>query len=122
MVCRNPDLARERTRKREDLLAATERDLARIKTAVERKRDPLRGTAEIALAVGEVIDKHKIAKHFDLDIADASFNFARKTAEIAAETATDGIYVVRTSLPAATLDDAATVRRDPVARISRWTE
>src|SRR5271165_4397552 len=108
VVCRNPDLARERTRKREDLLAATERDLARIKTAVERKRDPLRGTAEIALAVGEVIDKHKMAKHFDL--ADASFNFARKTAEIAAETATDGIYVVRTSLPAATLDDAATVR------------
>ncbi|HME21118.1 MAG TPA: transposase [Acetobacteraceae bacterium] len=96
VVCRNPDLARERTRKREDLLAATERDLARVKAAVERKRNPLRGTAEIALAVGEVIDKHKMAKHFDLDIADASFNFARKTAEIAAEAATDGIYVVRT--------------------------
>ena len=110
VVCRNPDLAAERTRKREELLAATERDLARIKAAVERKRDPLRGTAEIALAVGEVIDKHKMAKHFDLDIADTSFSFARKTAEIAAEAATDGIYVVRTSLPAATLDDAATVR------------
>jgi len=110
VVCRNPDLATERSRKREDLLAATERDLARIKAAVARKRDPLRGTAEIALAVGEVIDKYKVAKHFDLDITDTAFGFARKTAEIAAEAAMDGIYVVRTSLPAETLDDAATVR------------
>ncbi len=58
MACRNPDLAAERTRKREDLLAATEHDLAGIQTAVARKRDPLRGTAEIALAVGKVINKH----------------------------------------------------------------
>ena len=56
MVCRNPDLAAERSRKREELLVATERDLARVKTAVIRKRDPLRGTAEIALAVGEVLN------------------------------------------------------------------
>src|SRR5271157_5255139 len=75
VVCRNPDLAAERTRKREDLLTATERDLARIQAAVARKRDPLRGTAEIALAVGEVIDKYKVGKHFDLDITDASFSF-----------------------------------------------
>ena len=61
MVCRNPDLAAERARKREDLLAATERDLARIQAAVARKRNPLRGTAEIALAVGAVINKHKMA-------------------------------------------------------------
>ena len=87
VVCRNPDLAAERTRKREDLLAATERDLARIQTAVVRKRDPLRGTAEIALAVGAVINKHKMAKHFELDITDATFSFARKTTEIAAEAA-----------------------------------
>ena len=110
VVCRNPDLAAERTRKREDLLAATERDLARIQAAVARKRDPLRGTAEIALAVGEVINKHKMAKHFDLDITDTAFSFARKTAEIAAEAATDGVYVVRTSLPKEAFDDAATVR------------
>ncbi len=119
VVCRNPDLAAERTRKREDLLAATERDLARIQAAVVRKRDPLRGTAEIALAVGKVINKHKacpraldpgVSKHFDLDIADAAFSFARKTAEIAAEAATDGVYVIRTSLPAKTFDDATTVR------------
>jgi hypothetical protein len=110
VVCRNPDLAAERTRKREDLLIATERDLARIQLAVARKRDPLRGTAEIALAVGKVINQHKMAKHFDLDITDAAFSFARKTAEIAAEVATDGVYVLRTSLPAETLDDVATVR------------
>ena len=110
VVCRNPDLAAERARKREELLAATEHDLARIDAAVARKRTPLRGTAEIALAVGAVINKHKVAKHFDLDITDSAFRFARKTAAIAAEAATDGVYVVRTSLPAATLDDAATVR------------
>ena len=110
VVCRNPDLAAERTRKREDLLTATERDLAPIQAAVARRRDPLRGTAEIALAVGKVINKHKMAKHFDLDITDAAFSFARKTATIAAEAATDGVYVIRTSLPKETFDDAATVR------------
>jgi hypothetical protein len=110
VVCRNPDLAAERTRKREDLLAATERDLAPIQAAVARKRDPLRGTAEIALAVGKVINRHKMAKHFDLDITDAGFGFTRKTAAIAAEAATDGVYVIRTSLPKEVFDDAATVR------------
>jgi hypothetical protein len=110
VVCRNPDLAAERTRKREELLAATERDLTRIQAAVARKRDPLRGTAAIALALGKVINKHKMAKHLDLDIADATFSFARKTAEIAAEAATDGVYVIRTSLTAETSDDAETVR------------
>ena len=120
VVCRNPDLAAERRRKREDLLAATERDLARIQAAVARKRDPLRGTATIALAVGAVVDKHKMAKHFDLDIADAAFNFARKAAAIAAEAATDGLYVVRTSLPAEALDDTATVRSyKSLARVER---
>jgi hypothetical protein len=110
VVCRNPDLAAERARKRCDLLASTERDLARIKTAVDRKRNPLRGTAEIGLAVGAVINRYKVAKHFDLDITDGAFSFARKTAQIAAEAATDGLYVVRTSLPAELLDNAATVR------------
>src|ERR1700760_3732336 len=110
VVCRNPDLAAERTRKREDLLVATEHELVRIQTAVARRREPLRGTAEIGLAVGAVINKYKVAKHFDLDIADAAFSFARKTAEIAAEAATDGIYVIRTSLPAETFDDTTAVR------------
>ena len=92
------------------MLAATERELARIATAVARKRAPLRGTAAIGLKVGAVLDKHKMAKHFTLDIADSRFAFARKTEAIAAEAALDGIYVVRTSLPATVLDDAATVR------------
>ena len=110
VVCRNPDLAAERSRKREELLAATERDLARIQAAVLRRRAPLRGAAEIALAVGAVINRHKMAKHFEIEISAAAFSFARKTAEIAAEAAIDGIYVVRTNLPAETCDDATTVR------------
>ena len=110
IVCRNPDLADRRTRKRQELLAATERDLSRIQAAVARKRNPLRGEAQIALAVGAVIEQHKMRKHFDLTITGQSFSFARKTAEIAAEAATDGIYIVRTGLPADVLDDAATVR------------
>jgi hypothetical protein len=83
VVCRNPELANQRSRKREELLGATEKDLARIKARVGRKRDPLRGTAEIALAVGEVFNMHKMRKHFDLEITDTTFSFARKTAEIA---------------------------------------
>src|SRR5689334_702563 len=110
VVCRNPDLAMERARKREELLTATEKDLTAIKARVERKRNPLRGTAEIALAVGEVFNTHKMRKHFDLTITDRAFSFARKCAEIAAVAATDGLYVVRTSLPEATLGDADTVR------------
>ena len=110
ILCRNQALAAERSRKREDLLRATERELAPIAAAVRRKRQPLRGQAEIGLAVGAVIDRHKMAKHFALDITDTSFAFARKAAEIAAEAALDGLYAVRTSLPAAALDDAATVK------------
>jgi hypothetical protein len=110
VVCRNPDLAAERRRKREDLLVATETDLVRIKTAVERKRHPLCGTANIALAVGAVLNTHKMKKHFDLTITDDTFSFARKTTEIAAEAATDGLYVVRTNLSEQTLGDADTVR------------
>jgi transposase len=110
VVCRNADLAAERARKREELLTATETDLAVIKARVERRRKPLRGTAEIALAVGEVFNTHKMRKHFDLTITDDAFRFARKSAEIAAEAATDGLYVVRTSLAEVTLGDVDTVR------------
>src|ERR1700686_2801549 len=120
IVCRNRALAptgqarglkaHERARKREDLLAATERDLASIAAAVARKRQPLRGKAEIGLEIGAVLDKHKMAKHFALDITDTRFSFARKTDEITVEAALDGLSVVRTSLPATALDDTATVR------------
>jgi hypothetical protein len=109
IVCRNPDLARERTRKRLDLVAATERDLAEIVAAVSRARRPLRGAAEIALKVGAIVNRHKMAKHFELDIGEASFAFRRNADAIAAEAALDGFYVVRTNLAKRVLDDAATV-------------
>ena len=110
IVCRNPELAAKRAHKRRELLEATERDLARIRTAVARQRNPLRGKAEIGLAGGAVIEKHKMRKHFDLTIDEASFTFARKTDAIEAEAATDGIYIVRTSLGAEIIDDATAVR------------
>ena len=109
IVCRNPDLARERTRKRLDLLAATERDLAAIAVAVSRAKKPLRGKAEIALKVGAVVNRHKMAKHFELDVGETNFAFYRNADAIAAEAALDGIYVVRTNLAKRVLDDAATV-------------
>jgi transposase len=105
IVCRNPDLAAERRRKRNDLRAATERDLAAIKLRVERQRAPLRGADKIGIAVGAVLNRHKMAKHFDIEIADDRFAFARKDAEIAAEAARDGIYVIRTNLPADAMGD-----------------
>jgi transposase len=110
IMCRNPDLAVARRRKREDLLAATERDLTAIHNAVHRARKPLRGKAEIGLKVGAVIGKYKMAKHFALTITDTDFAFARKHDEIAAEARLDGIYVVRTSLATKSLDDDASVR------------
>ena len=110
IVCRNAELAIERARTRQDLLAATERELRHVRSRVRRKRDPLRGAKEIALAVGAVVNKYKVAKHFQLDIADTSFSFTRNEATIAAEAAIDGIYIIRTSLPADALDDTATVR------------
>jgi transposase len=97
VVCRNPLVASERARKREDLLAATERALADIERRVGQ--GTLRGEAEIGLAVGVVWNRWRVRKHFQLEITDTSFAFARKTEQIAAEAALDGIYVLRTSLP-----------------------
>jgi transposase len=110
IVCRDPDLAVARRRKREDLLGATERDLLAIQNAVRRAKKPLRGEAEIGLKVGAVIGKYKMAKHFGLTITDTDFSFARKQDAIDAEARLDGIYVVRTSLAAQALDDDASVR------------
>ncbi len=89
IACRNPALAVERARKRGELLAATEADLVAIKAAVGRDRRPLRGRDKIALRVGKIINRHKVAKHFELTIGDAHFSFARKTDRIAAEAALD---------------------------------
>ena len=109
IVCRNRELATERARKRQALLEVTEKELTRIQAAVERKRDPLRGKDQIGLAVGAVIGKHKMAKHIELVIEDTSFSFRRKQAEIAAEAALDGLYVIRTSLPEAAVSAADAV-------------
>src|SRR4249920_1492098 len=109
VVCRNPDLAAERARTREDLLAATEKDLAKIKAATTRARNPLRGEAAIALRVGAVLGRRKVAKHFRLTITEETLSFVRDAAAIAREAALDGFYVLRTSVPGETLNAATTV-------------
>jgi transposase len=98
VACKNPALAEERARKRESLLASTEAELGAISAAVERERRPLRGKEAIALRAGKVVNHYKMAKHFSLEIGEASFCFSRKHDQIAAEAALDGIYVLRTSL------------------------
>lgn len=120
VVCRNPDLARERTRKRAALLAATERDLARIAAAVRRRHKPLRGQAEIGLAAGAVVDRHKMAKHVVLTITEDSFAWRRNNANIEREARLDGLYVIRTNVPASAMDAAAAVRAyKDLARVER---
>jgi hypothetical protein len=110
IVCRNPLLADERTRKRCELLDATAQDLLDIQTRVRRTKRPLRGKDKIALAVGAVINHYKMAKHFLVSVTDDDLMFERKTEQIEAEALLDGIYVLRTDLEPATLDATATVR------------
>jgi transposase len=108
VVCRNPLLAKERSRKRQDLLQATEEHLSPL---VERvARGQMEGSGAIGMAVGRVINRHKVGKHFQVDITDRQLPFHRKEAEIAAEAQLDGIYVLRTSVPAAELESAEVVR------------
>jgi len=108
VVCRNPLVAHERARKRDDLLAATERALTDIQARVERAT--LEGEAEIGLAVGEVWNRWRMRKHFQLEITNTSLAFARKHEQIAAEAALDGIYVLRTSVTEAELPAPEVVR------------
>jgi len=103
VCCHNPVLAEQRARKRQELLAATEKELTPIAAATGRAKRPLRGKDKIALRVGKVINHYKMAKHFTIEITDESFTFTRNTDAIAAEAALDGIYVLRTSLPEHTL-------------------
>ena len=106
----NPLLAEERARKREDLLAATEKDLDTIARQVRRRTKTPLAAAAIGQKVGRVIARYKVAKHFQLDLADGVFAWRRDQAAIAAEAALDGIYVLRTSEPTARLSGADTVR------------
>jgi hypothetical protein len=109
IACYNPFLAAERARKRGELLAATEAELQRLDQATRRVRRPLRGKDNIALAVGKVINKKKVAKHFIADTGDDGLSWRRDERKIAEEAALDGIYVIRTSLPADALGAAAAV-------------
>lgn len=108
VVCRNPLVAQERARKRDDLLAATERALAEIAQRVAQ--GTLAGEAAIGLAVGEVWNRWRMRNHFQLAITDTALSFAQKSEQIAAEAALDGIYVLRTSVPDSSLDAPEVVR------------
>jgi transposase len=108
VVCRNPLVAAERARKREDLLAATERGLAEIAQRVGR--GTLSGADQIGLAVGPALKRYRMKKHFAIQITDTSFAFARKIDQIEAEAALDGFYVLRTNAPADELASVEVVR------------
>ena len=112
VVCRNPHLAAERARKREDLLAATERELDKVTASVTNPRGRLHNqdAGKIGERAGRVINKYKVGKHFELQITDGSFSYQRKTEQIEAEAALDGLYVLRTTCPAEQLTTEAVVR------------
>jgi hypothetical protein len=106
-VCLNPLVAHYRARTRESLIAATERELRKVQGMVERGR--LLGKDKVGVRVGRVVNKYKVAKHFDLVIEDARFSFRVNQGRVAGQ-ALDGLYVIRTSLPQEKLDSADAVR------------
>jgi len=109
VCCRNPLLAEERARKREALLEATEQKLEAVVRATRRQRGPLRGKDAIGVRVGKVLGRSKVAKHFRWEITEDAFTFERDEEKIAEEAALDGLYVIRTSVSAETLDSEAVV-------------
>ena len=108
VVCRNPLVAQERARKRTELLEATEQGLAEIAQRVER--GTLHGADQIGLAVGPALKRYKVKKHFEIQITDTTFTYQRKTEQIQAEAALDGIYVLRTSVADTQLSTGEVVR------------
>jgi transposase len=110
IACYNAALAKERSEKRQRLLAATEVDLTRLVAEVQRRTKKPLSTAEIGVKAGKIIGRHKMAKHFQLQIADGVFSWQRDGASIEQEEKLDGIYVIRTSEPAADLGAADCVR------------
>ncbi len=110
IVCKNPLLATERARKRQALLASTAAELAKVVAATTRAQRPLRGKDKIGVRVGRVVGRYHVAKHFRLEIADDRFSYERNPESIAQEAALDGIYVIRTSVPADRLQAAEAVR------------
>lgn len=111
IACRNPLLAEERARKRQELLAACEKRLEQVRVATARPKRPLRGKERIALAVGRALGRYRMGKHFTLSIEEDRFTYARDQAGIAQEAALDGIYVLRTSVARETLSAQDTVRQ-----------
>ena len=108
VACRNPRLAAQRAHTRESLLQATEKLLAPIRASVAAGR--LEGEAEIGLRVGTVLNHYKVRKHFECAISDSAFDFQRQQHSIDSEAALDGVYIIRTSLPAQDLSAADCVR------------
>jgi Transposase DDE domain len=104
IACRNPALARLRAEKRQDLIAATTRELEKVAAMVVGDR--LKGAGTIGVRAGKVADKYKVAKHFELTITDAAFSFEVKDESVAAEAALDGLYVIRTSVTDMTAEQA----------------
>ena len=110
IVCLNPLLATDRARKRQELLAATEREFEKIVAATKRKARPLAGANEIGMRGGKIRNRYKVGKHFEVDITDNSFRYSRKIEQIEEEAALDGFYVIRTNVLATTLGAEDTVR------------
>jgi len=108
VACRNPQLAKLRAHKREDLLCATEKNLEKVKARVDAAK--LAGQAAIGVRVGKIINQYKVGKHFALSIGDAAFSFQRQHDSIAGEAALDGLYIIRTSVPATQMAAAECVR------------
>ena len=109
VACRNPQLAKRRAYKREALLEATQKNLEKVRSAVAAGR--LKGREHIGVRVGKIVNQYKVAKHFTLHISDTAFSFRRNAESITAESALDGLYVIRTSVPAEQMDSAECVRR-----------
>ncbi len=109
IICRNPLLADERARKREVLLTATEKLLAKVKAKVDRKRNPLRGKSEIGVEVGKVVNSKKVAKHFCLEIEEDRFEVSRNQKKIDAESSLDGLYIIRSNVCASRMSDEQVV-------------
>jgi transposase len=110
IACYNMSLATQRQHRRQELLEATEAEFDKILAATLRQREPLRGQDQIALRLGKVMNRFKVAKHFQLEITDTSFTYERKNESIEAEAKLDGIYVVRTSVSAKALEATEVVK------------
>lgn len=113
VVCRNPAVAAERRRTRDELLAATEAELDKVRSMVEGKRGTLRkaDAGKIGARVGKVVNRYKVAKHFELQVSDGAFSYTRKAEQIATEAALDGFYVIRTTCATSKLESSAAVVR-----------